>query len=166
MKLINEIQIGSTSVDDIRDVVLQELNPSRHWLLVFDILDSASLLKSFLPERRDTRHILITSRHRSVASVLRAEQIDLSLLEPISLLFKSASHLQEPSYSQAFELVNALGCLPLAIVQRSEGSAHMDKLIQTMMRDLIERDLQNQANLIEIPNDFGRMPQYWIQRAV
>ena len=77
MKLIDEIQLVAAKSEDIQEMVLQELNSSDHWLLVLDNLDEASLLKDFLPDRRDTRHVLITTRHRAMSSVLKAGQINL-----------------------------------------------------------------------------------------
>lgn len=283
MKLIDETQVGSTKADDIRDMVLQELNRGDRWLLVFDNLDEASHLDNFLPERRESRHVLITTRHRGISSALRAEQIDLNPMErdeAVSLFKKTAHRHQESQYSepQLLELVNALGYLPLAIVQaaaylsetqgdisnyfqfykssrrhiwkwkpfhdssyvtvatvmaisfgkvkeskvsirlfcllsfldaanvpevlwttsekfhdpllrdtfsneakvvtalqplliynfvqRSGGSISIHRLVQDVMRDLIEHDLQDQASVLDILDDLDRLPEYWVQRAI
>jgi len=284
LKLVDETRLAIITADDIRDMVLQELNRNDHWLLVLDNLDEASLLEDFLPERRESRHVLITTRHRTLSSTLKAEQIDLNPMEQdeaLSLFTKSANRLQKQSghsESQLLELVNALGCLPLAIVQaaaylsetqddvssyyqfykssrkdiwgwkplqdssyitvatvmaisfgkvkespvsvrlfcllsfldpanvpetlwttsdkfqdpllrtafsnpvktvsalqpllvynfvqRSGGSIAMHRLVQDVMRDLIEHELQDQANVLDVLDDLDRTPAYWVQRTV
>jgi tetratricopeptide (TPR) repeat protein len=284
MKLIDETEFVTTKGDEIRDMVLQELNCSDHWLLVLDNLDEASLLEDFLPERRETRHVLITTRHRAMSLALKAKQIDLNPMEQdeaISLFTKSANLLQAQchhSERQLLDLVDALGRLPLALVQaaaylsetqddisnyfqfykssrkniwgwkpsqdssyvtvatvmaisfgkvkesevsirlfcllsfldpanvsetlwttsdkfqdsvlrdtfgssisvnsalqpllvynfvqRSGGNISMHRLVQDVMRDLIECDLQDQANVLDMLNDFDRVPEYWVQRAI
>ena len=77
MKLIDETQLVTvaTKSEDIQEMVLQELNSSDHWLLVLDNLDEASLLKDFLPDQRDTRHVLITTPHRAMSSVLKLARL-------------------------------------------------------------------------------------------
>lgn len=282
LKVVDETQLSATKPEEIRDMVLHELNRSDHWLLVLDNVDEASMIVGFLPERRGTRHVLITTRQRSMSSVLKAEQIDLNPMEEdeaISLFKKTANpgHARH-SKGEYVELVNALGFLPLAIVQaaaylsetqddisnysrfykssrkniwgwkpfhdssyvtvatvmaisfgkvkesevsvrlfcllsfldpanvpetllttsdkfqdtvlrsafgdpanvnsalqpllvynfvqRSGGNISMHRLVQNVMRDLIERDLQDQANVLEILQDFDRVPEYWVQRAI
>lgn len=282
MKLIEEQQLITATAEEIQEMVLQELNSSDHWLLILDNLDEASILKNFLPQRRDTRHVLITSRHRAMSSALKARQIDLNPLsqqEAITLFNKSANCSEEGSHyseRQLLELVNALGCLPLAIVQagaylsetqddvsnyfrfykssrkdiwgwkpsqdssyitvatvmaisfgkvkesevsvrlfcllsfldptrvpetllttsnkfqdprdifrsptnvnsalqplitynfvqRRDGNISMHRLVQDVMRDIIERELQDQGTVLDMLHDFDRFPQYWVERAI
>jgi len=284
LALIDEKQLITTSADEIREMVLQELNRLDHWLLIMDNLDEVSLLKDFLPERRDTRHVLITTRHRTISSALKAGHLDLDPMaedEAISLFMKISNQspsLCQQSERQLAQLVNVLGRLPLALVQaaaylsetqddvshyfqfyqssrkdiwgwkpsqdlsyvtiatvmaisfgkvkeselsvrlfcllsfldasnvpetlwtssdkfqdrllrdtfrspvhvnsalqpllsynfvqRSGRSISMHRLVQDVMRDLIERDLQDQANVLDILHDFDRMPEYWVQRAI
>lgn len=283
LKLIDELQLVTTSAEDIRDMVLQELNRNDHWLLVLDNLESAAILQDFLPDRRENRHVLITTRLRAISSALNAGQIDLNPMEQdeaVSLFEKRTAHLLQDrrSRSELVELVNALGCLPLAIVQaaaylsetqddvshylqfykssrkdiwgwkpfqdtsyitvatvmaisfgkvkqwnvsirlfcllsfldavnvpetlwttsekfqdpllrctfsnpmkvasalqplvvynfvqRSDGRISMHRLVQDVMRDLIEHDLQDQANILDLLDDPDRLPEYWVQRAI
>ena len=284
MKLLDETQLATAKSEEIQEMVLQELNSSDHWLLVLDNLDEVSLLKDFLPERRESRHVLITTRHRAMYLTLKAGQIDLNPMEQeeaIALFVKSANRSQVQSHHserQLSELVNALGCLPLAIVQagaylsetqddisnyfrfykssrkdiwgwkpsqdssyvtvatvmaisfgkvrasevsirlfcllsfldaanvpetlltpsdkfkdpqlrdtfrspvnvnsalqplisynfvqRSGGNISMHRLVQDVMRDLIERDLQDQGMVLDLLHDFDRVPEYWVQRAI
>jgi len=279
--LIDKTESEATKIEDVRDMVRQELNRIDNWLVVFDNLDDITVITNFLPEPKKTRHMLITTRHRAMASALKAESIEASPLDPIeavSLLTKSVPQLQSHSQSELLELVNALGCLPLAILQagaylfetqsdisgyfnfykssrkdlwdwrpfgdssyvtvatvmaisfgkvkqsevsvrlfcllsfldnssvpetlwshsekfqdpilrvaftdpvktisalqpllsynfvrRSDGMLSMHRLVQDVMRDIIQNELQDQANVLELLHGLDRMPQYWVQRAI
>jgi tetratricopeptide (TPR) repeat protein len=51
-------------------------------------------------------------------------------------------------------------------VQRSAGAISMHRLVQDVMRDLISSELQDQARVLDMLDEFDRVPQYWVQRAI
>lgn len=282
--LVEVPELSAGKFEDIRDMVLQELNRSDGWLLVLDNLDEVALVESFMPERRGTRHVLITTRHRGLSSVLKAGQElinPMDLEEAVTLFKRAANHHQPPdpcSETQLQQLVEAVGFLPLAIiqaaaylaetqedisnyfrfykssrkdiwgwkpsldtsyvtvaavmaisfgkvkesevsvrlfcllsfldaggvpetlwttseqfqdamlrtafsspaninsalqpllvynfVQRSDRTISMHRLVQDVMRDLIEQELQEHTKVLDLLQDLDRLPEYWIHRAL
>jgi NB-ARC domain len=104
--------------------VLEELNRRNNWLMVLDNVDDRTLIKGFLPDQGDTRHVLITSRYGG-ASFMNGHVIRLEIMNvsEASILFANVYHCDDelehhtqdgPAVAQ---LVTELGYLPLAIVQ-------------------------------------------------
>ena len=80
MNLINEEE---TKIDEVRQLVRNQLNKQDHWLIVFDNLDDVKLIDHLLPERRGTRHVVITTRYREAHMALGAASIHLEALSKI-----------------------------------------------------------------------------------
>jgi tetratricopeptide (TPR) repeat protein len=107
---------------DVARSVMNELNKQDNWLMVFDNLDQVDVIKGFLPEKRGSRHVLITTRYRQAHLQLSAAQIHLegmSETEAVELLLAASQQreVERGLNSAASLLVNEVGLLPLAIIQ-------------------------------------------------
>lgn len=106
---------------DVASSVLNELNEQDNWLMVFDNLDQVDVIKGFLPEKRGSRHVLVTTRYRQAHVGLRAAQRhleEMSEAEAVELLAASQQReVEDGPGSAASLLVNEVGLLPLAIIQ-------------------------------------------------
>jgi NB-ARC domain len=134
------------------------------WLLVLDNVDRTSLefLSEHLPRRNVKGSILFTTRAADVAGALvsvaggRHSTLELrvpDLVETTHLFFSSAgidaNTVTPTQKSQAEELIQALGYLPLAVVQAAsymgQTSMTLDKMLQISKSERkIEVCLQHQ----------------------
>ena len=111
---------------------LEASNEKTRWLLIFDNVDASTVesLRSLTPRKHTSGSILFTTRSDRVALALAAQDVHrqqtLELRPPspkeaTDLLFRGsglAEQSLDPSWnSQAEELVNSIGRLPLAINQ-------------------------------------------------
>jgi NB-ARC domain len=119
------------------------------WLLILDNVDRSSLefLRENLPRRNMMGSILFTTRSADVASTLvrvpggRHSPLDLrvpDLVETTHLFFTSAgidSRTVTPTQrSQAEELIQTLGFLPLAVVQAASYMRQADMTLDTVLQ--------------------------------
>ena len=115
------------SVDESRAVrtVIEWLDRSSGWLLVFDNVEDPSHLDGLLPTA-GSGHILITSRHASWGGRAKAVTLDVWTAEEASnyLLARTAQAPTPENRAAATELADALGRLPLAIEQ---AAAYVDE---------------------------------------
>ncbi|MCX7840919.1 MAG: FxSxx-COOH system tetratricopeptide repeat protein, partial [Anaerolineae bacterium] len=113
--------------------VLRALAQRERWLLIFDNAEDARDVRAFLPQERgaiELRHnILITSRNPNWGALARP--LDVQVLprdEAITFLLRRIGVITHPTQpspisnlqsltSDAGELADALGCLPLALEQ-------------------------------------------------
>jgi tetratricopeptide (TPR) repeat protein len=101
------------STDLVRAGVLGELRERGRWLLVFDNAQDPADIKTWLPGGGG--HVLITSREHSWAQVAAPVDVDvLARPESVAILQGRVPGLGE---SDASELADALGDLPLAVAQ-------------------------------------------------
>jgi hypothetical protein len=135
---------------------LEDPQPSDsvRWLLILDNVDGSVLefLCEHLPQRNAKGSILFTTRAADVANALirvpggRHSTLDLrvpELVDTIHLFFTSAgddaSVVSPTQRSQAEELVQALGSLPLAVVQAAsymnQTATTLDKMLQISKGD-------------------------------
>jgi tetratricopeptide (TPR) repeat protein len=147
---------GSPPIEKVRRVVLNELNKEDHWLMVLDNVDDVDLIKNILPVQRGTRHVLITTRYGEAHSAINGDliQLDSVTKDEAAWLFKRV-HTEDKSRvgtneaestATIMQLVEELGCLPLAIIQ---AAAYL-------------RETQdNIANYLEIWNGARTVLQAW-----
>jgi hypothetical protein len=134
------------------------------WLLIVDNVDRVALdfLREHLPRRNGKGSILFTTRASDVAYALvrvtggRHSTLDLRVLDladATHLLFSSAgidaSAVTPMQKIQAEELIQNLGCLPLAVVQAASYMRQTDMTLDSMLQApkgerKIEVRLQNQ----------------------
>lgn len=107
---------------DIAEFVLSWLRQRPSWLLVIDNLDDIKVAEGLLPENGAGKHTLITTRNPHTKGI-PAEPLEVPVLgknETIALLAK-LSEIPIPPDSEnektAYNIVEELGCLPLAIEQ-------------------------------------------------
>jgi NB-ARC domain len=124
-------------------------NGGVRWLLVLDNVDRRTLdfLRENLPRRNGTGSIVFTSRTEDVAGALvdvaggphcKIELRVPDLLETTHLLFSSAgidvANVTPDQKSQAQELVQAFGSLPLAVVQAASYMKQTATTLDDMLR--------------------------------
>ena len=114
----------ASCLDDSVESVLQWMSAIREeWLIVFDNADEppVSVVERFIPPG-NRGNILITSRNRSMGSLISFENIieinEMEEADAIALLLK-ASYLEASAehIEVAQNIVTELGCMPLAVNQ-------------------------------------------------
>ena len=113
----------SLTPTDVARHVLNWMNKRESWLLVIDNLDDMSVVAGYLPNPSGGRHTLITTRNQHCedfqAEGLMVETLDVE--DAIDLLLVrskvGADGETVEGQNEATKIVNALGCLPLAIEQ-------------------------------------------------
>jgi len=114
--------------EDIAELVLSWLRLERSWLVVFDNLDDITVADRFLPETKEGKHTLITTRNPNSRGIpaegLEVPLLDhsdslelLSTLSNLPILFNSAGETSSDETDAANVIVAKLGYLPLAIEQ-------------------------------------------------
>ena len=101
--------------------VLKWLNRTSNWLVVLDNVDDVTVVRRLLPETSNGGHIVITTRCMDVKQI-PAEGLEIPEMndqEAIDLLLDYSDHEEkrQEELEAAKEIVNELGCLPLAIGQ-------------------------------------------------
>ena len=107
---------------EIAEGVLSWLRQEQSWLLVIDNLDDINIAAGFLPQTGPHQHTLITTRNPNSAGI-PAEGLEVPLLDPtdsvdlLSTLSNIAIIANSSESEQAYQIVQELGYLPLAIEQ-------------------------------------------------
>ena len=102
--------------------MLTWLRQEESWLLVIDNLDGINVVFGYLPENGPQKHTLITTRNPN-SNGIPAEGLEVPLLDVVDSidLLSTLSHIDIVENSvesvQAAQIVEQLGCLPLAIEQ-------------------------------------------------
>jgi CO dehydrogenase nickel-insertion accessory protein CooC1 len=110
------LQVGD-NVAEAAEAALEELrrDTTPHWLLIFDNADDPKQLEPYLPT--GSGHVLITSRNQAWSHSAEPLEVDVFTRdESVSHLMR---HVPELSISDAEEVAEALGHLPLAVEQAS-----------------------------------------------
>ena len=119
VELAAELGLPTEKDDHAITVLRRELRNRRDWLLIFDNAEDPGKLFRLLPDRH-SGHVLVTSRRRDWS---RAETRDLDVL-PVQA---AADYLrrkgQVAGSGRTDDLAEALGCLPLALVQAASAIA-------------------------------------------
>jgi hypothetical protein len=111
-----QLRIGD-NVAEAAAAALAELrgDPALRWLLIFDNAENSDLLKSWLPSGNG--HVIVTSRNKEWTNTADPLAVDVfSREESVAHLLRHVPHLDPGDADQVAE---ALGDLPLAIVQAS-----------------------------------------------
>ena len=159
---ISSISAAQAScLDDSVESVLQWMSAiQEEWLIVFDNADEppVSVVEKFIPPG-NRGNILITSRNRSMGSLISFENIieinEMGEADAITLLLK-ASYLEASAehIKVAKNIVTELGCMPLAVNQAGAyieaGRCSIHKYLQqfslhrqTLMSDATFRGASN-----------------------
>ena len=107
---------------EIAEGVLSWLRQKQSWLLVIDNLDDINVAAGFLPENGEHQHTLITTRNPNSTGI-PAEGLEVPLLDPedsvdlLSTLSNISLTTNSPQSTQASQIVQELGYLPLGIEQ-------------------------------------------------
>ena len=113
VELAEELGLPAEKDDQAIAALRRELRRRRNWLLIFDNAEDPGALFPLLPDRH-SGHVLITARRRDWP---HAETRDLDVLS----VQAAAGYLQRTGQiadpGTARDLADALGCLPLALVQ-------------------------------------------------
>jgi len=118
-KLVRLAIPQEASPADIAEAVLAWLRGERSWLVVIDNLDDIKVAQGLLPENAPGKHTLITTRNPRTQGI-PAEPLEVPLLTPndsvdlLSMLSNVIAHDPDEE-KQAYEIVEELGYLPLAI---------------------------------------------------
>ncbi|MEU7983149.1 FxSxx-COOH system tetratricopeptide repeat protein [Micromonospora sp. NPDC049081] len=115
--------------------VKSHLRGRDRWLLVFDNAESPDDISQWLPG--GPGHVIITSRHHRWTQLAAAVEVDV-LTRAESVLLLTAHHPMLNS-DQADELAEALGDLPLALVQAASFLAETGMSIQEYRQALTEQ---------------------------
>ena len=151
----------ASCVDDSVESVLQWMSGIQEkWLIVFDNANEPPVyvVERFIPPG-NRGNILITSRNRSMGSLISFENIieinEMEEVDAISLLLKASYLDPSPEHIEvARNIVTELGCMPLAVNQAGAyieaGRCSINKYIQqfslhrqTLMSDAIFRGASN-----------------------
>ncbi len=111
-----QLRVGE-NVAEAAAAALAELrgDTTTRWLIIFDNADNADLLKSWLPTGNG--HVIITSRNKEWTNTADSLEVDVfSREESVAHLVRHVPNLDPGDANQVAE---ALGDLPLAIVQAS-----------------------------------------------
>ena len=147
--------------DDSVESVLQWMSGiEEEWLMVFDNADDPPVyvMEKFIP-RGNRGNILITSRNRSMGRIVPSENIieinEMEEVDAITLLLKASCLEASTKHIEvAKNIVNELGCLPLAVDQAGAyieaGRCSIDRYLhhfslhcQTLMSDATFRGASN-----------------------
>jgi len=113
--------IDTDSSQCVRDVHTW-LDVQTSWLLIIDNLDDIDLITVFLPLNDRQKHTIITTRNPNSEGI-PAQGLEIRLLDPVDavLLLSTLSKITTINNSleskQAYQIVQQLGHLPLAIEQ-------------------------------------------------
>jgi len=138
VELAQELGLPAEKDDQAIAALRKELRQRRDWLLIFDNAEDDRELfppdsSGLLPERH-SGHVLVTSRRREWP---QAETLHLDVLPAPA----AAGYLQRrgrmADSGLAAEIADALGCLPLALVQAASVIA--DGMRAADYRDLLRR---------------------------
>ncbi|HET6503909.1 MAG TPA: FxSxx-COOH system tetratricopeptide repeat protein [Amycolatopsis sp.] len=142
---------GVNSADTAVPEVLEALRkgePYSRWLLVFDNADRPDVVTPFFPA--GSGHIVVTSRNSQWSGVARTVEVDLfTREESTELLRRRGGELTD---SEADQLADALGDLPLAIEQAASWRAQTGMQVGEYVQLLDE----NRTELLET----GAPPDY------
>jgi Bacterial transcriptional activator domain/NB-ARC domain/Tetratricopeptide repeat len=132
------------------------------WLLIFDNAEELAALAQYLPGRGG--HVVITSRNpgwHELGTPLRVDVLDRA--EAITLLRRRAPRLTD---NEAEQIAEALGDLPLALVQAAAHLADTDISVQDYLTLLTERttDLLNQYTPTTYPTPLAASTQITLDR--
>ena len=109
----------NSNLETVAKFVLAWLRKLDNWLVVIDNLDSIELLKNYLPDRASRKHTLITTRNPNTQGIpARGLEVALpNLDESIEMLYNLSDLNSQSNRDEAWEVVEELGRLPLAIAQ-------------------------------------------------
>ncbi|KAJ6460306.1 hypothetical protein C8R45DRAFT_1221156 [Mycena sanguinolenta] len=114
------IAVMKSAGDSLQEGLLWLTSQVQAWLLIFDSADDPNInLQEYIPEC-DHGNIIITSRNPGLCVYAGSDSLvsDMEEQDGIALLLKSAAQKVTAATEQsAAEIVKALFCLPLAIVQ-------------------------------------------------
>ena len=131
VELAKALELPSQNDDQAIAAIRQELRRRRDWLLIFDNAEEPSDLIPLLPERH-TGHVLITSRRREWP---HAETRHIGVLSTQAAVEYLKRRGRVADADTALDLAEALGCLPLALVQA--GSVIADGMPAADYLDLL-----------------------------
>lgn len=133
------------------EAVRERLDREDGWLLIFDNAEEAGDLRPYLPLQRRGR-VIITSRNPNWGGVAHPLPVAvMSEEEAVALLLR---YRDEDEKSDAKELAEALGYLPLALAQARAYSEHVGCTLGAYL-DLLRR---REAELLaqpHTPGDYG-----------
>ena len=120
-KLTGCTNLDESSSSELATKVVRWLAGQQRWLLVLDNLDDIEVVQNFLPDTINGGHTLITTRNPFALNI-PAQGLEISVLddnEATKLLLLRAELETENEHinSEASQIVNELGFLPLALDQ-------------------------------------------------
>jgi tetratricopeptide (TPR) repeat protein len=143
--------------DTLRRAVLAELRGRDRWLLLFDNAESPEDLAGWLPG--GSGHVLITSRTHRWAELAVPVEVDvLARAESVMILQRRVPAL---SAAEANQVAEALGDLPLAVVQAASFMADTGMLARQYMDFLSARtaDILDQGRPSSYPESLAAVTQ-------
>ena len=122
-KIVGCVQKSPSQTHEaIAKLMLQWLQSTGNWLLIFDNLDDHTVTEGYIPVTNKLAHILITTRITD-CDILSAQDIEIQTMtseESVCLLLTRANLQDDPTEEvkvEAAKIVAELGNLPLAIEQ-------------------------------------------------
>ena len=104
---------------EVATIVRAWLQTQDNWLVVIDNLDQIDIIKDYLPDRGSRKHTLITTRNPDAKGIPARglEVVIPDVDDSIEMLCTLAEMDLEAHKDEARQVVEELGCLPLAIDQ-------------------------------------------------
>lgn len=140
------------------EAVLRWLDASEDWLLIFDNADQPEILRDFLPRFR-RGHVLVTSRSPVLHSVGIGRPLVLDVLtadEARRFLLERTGRGEGPDPERAAlaELVQELGCLPLALEQAGAFIAAHQATFSAFLKSYRKRRLRLLDQAAPVAGDY------------
>jgi tetratricopeptide (TPR) repeat protein len=140
-----DLDIGpeaNTAVPAVQDSLRRGV-PYSNWLLIFDNAETLETVRPYFPESGAGK-VLVTSRNQEWSSVAESLEVDLfSREESVQLLQKQNPDI---TITEADQLAEALGDLPLAVGQASAWRATTNMPVAEYLRLLAEK----KAELVDL----------------
>src|SRR5579859_3107386 len=131
--------INMDSFQCVRDVHAW-LDAQTSWLLIIDNLDDIALIAGVLPANHSKKHTIITTRKPNSEGI-PAQGLEVRLLDPadsvllLSTLSKITTIKDSLQSKQAYQIVQELGYLPLAIEQAAAYIREVSGTFATFLDD-------------------------------
>jgi hypothetical protein len=158
----SHVLIGPAKGDEVIVRDWLDSDESALWLLIVDDVDNPENIQSILPTNRGA--ILYTTSDREIAEHIidGGQEVHIESMtsdEAQSLFLKLGSPLPNLKEREVLDLVELLGCFPLAVVQAFAYIHHHSKSVRKYAQELQEGMARRSSSNSNVTNLFSKLPR-------